>query len=79
MFTCNATTDVTDVFKSCRQGTTKLKKIGDYVYHYDYVIGSGTYSKVYEGLSLLTDKPVAIKVVDLEIIKQRNLSNLLFQ
>jgi serine/threonine protein kinase len=73
MFSCTG-----DILKSCKQGA-KIKKIGDYFYHYDFMIGSGTYSKVYEGVSMITDKPVAIKVVDLDIIKQRNLSNLLFQ
>jgi serine/threonine protein kinase len=70
MFSCNNTSiGFADFFKSCRQGPTRLKKIGEYLYHYDCVIGSGTYSQVYEGISIQTKKPVAIKVVDLEMVK----------
>jgi serine/threonine protein kinase len=32
-------------------------------------MGNGTYSQVYEGLSLQNNKPVAIKVIDLSMIK----------
>lgn len=70
MFSCNNTSiGLGDFFKSCKQGPTRLKKIGDYLYHYDCVIGSGTYSQVYEGISIQSKKPVAIKVVDLEMVK----------
>ena len=65
MFSCNTNNGFTDFFQSCTQMPTKLKKIGDYMYHYDYLIGAGTYSKVYSGVCIQNKKKVAIKVVDL--------------
>jgi len=73
MFTCSGATDSSGIFQTCNQGPSKLKKIGEYLYNYDNLIGNGTYSQVYEGFNLLNDKPVAIKVIDLQMVKQRNL------
>jgi len=39
------------------------------MYHYDYQIGQGTYSQVFEGANIKTEKQVAIKVIDLAMIK----------
>lgn len=53
MFSCsNPIKTFGELFIDCRQGPTKIKKVGEYIYHYDYQIGSGTYSQVYEGVSL---------------------------
>lgn len=66
MFSCNnPISSFGELFLGCKQGPTKIKKVGEYIYHYDYQIGSGTYSQVYEGVSLQNDKAVAIKVIDL--------------
>lgn len=65
MFSCNSSQGFGDFFQSCKQMPARLKKIGDYMYHYDCEIGTGTYSKVYSGVSIQNKKPVAIKVVDL--------------
>lgn len=80
MFTCNGSPEsFGNLFQTCKSEPSKIKKVGDYIYRYDFLIGSGTYSHVYEGLSLQSNKAVAVKVIDLEMIKQKNLLNLLYQ
>lgn len=79
MFSCTAPSNSLEFFNSCRQGSYKFKKIGNYIYNYGSLIGAGTYSTVYEGTNLENDKEIAIKVIDLEMIKQKNLFNLLYQ
>ena len=45
MFLCK------DVPICCYDLESKMKKIGDYVYRYDNVIGEGRFSKVYAGIN----------------------------
>ncbi len=48
MFTCNGTEEgFGNPFQTCKAEPSRRKKVGDYLYHYDLLIGSGTYSHVY--------------------------------
>lgn len=56
--------DDVDVFKNCRSAA-QAKKISKYIFYYGDIIRKGKFSSVYRGIDTTTEKPVAVKMIDM--------------
>ena len=48
---------------------TNEKRIDNYIFRLDNILGSGSYSVVYKGIHIFDRKVVAIKVINKRLIK----------
>lgn len=63
-------------FDSSGQKSTEVvtKKVRDYIFKFNDVVGKGSFSTVYRGHHQTTHKPVAIKVVELRKMNSSTLN-----
>ena len=70
--------DDVDLFKNCRT-VAQAKKINKYIFYYGDLIRKGKFSSVYRGIDTTTNKPVAVKMINMSKYTESNLLNLLYQ